>query len=216
MPTIYFLSGLGADERVFQFLDLSFCNPVFVPWITPIPHETLPEYALRLRHTIPDEHPFIVGVSFGGMLAVEMAKQDTQIKALIISSAKTRDELPAWIKLCRFLPLYKWLPNELMRSTVQHCNWLFGAEKRDTIMMFHSIMKQSFIPFDTWAVHAVIHWQNKQVPANVFHIHGTGDRLLPYARVRCHATIQGGRHLMVMDHAVEILPLMKNYFTLPR
>ncbi len=148
------------------------------------------------------------------MLAVEMARHDAQLKAVIISSAKTRDELPGWIKLTRFFPAYRWLPNELMRSIVQHCNWLFGAEKKATIRTFHAIMKQSFIPFDTWAVHAINHWQNKEVPPNVFHIHGTGDRLLPYARVRCNAAIPGGRHLMVMDHGNELIPLIKNYFAI--
>lgn len=214
MPNIYFLSGLGADEKVFQFLDLSFCNPVFVPWITPMPGETLPAYAQRLRQTIPEEHPLVLGVSFGGMLAVEMAKHDPLLRAVIVSSAKTRAELPGWIKASRFFPVYKWLPNELMRAVVQQCNWFFGAEKKETITIFHSIMKASFIPFDTWAVHAIIHWQNNTIPANLLHIHGTGDRLLPYANVHCDKTIKGGRHLMIMDHGELIMPLVKQYFGL--
>jgi len=43
--TIYFISGLGADERVFQFLDLSDIKKVFIKWITPQINEELSAYA---------------------------------------------------------------------------------------------------------------------------------------------------------------------------
>jgi hypothetical protein len=33
MKKVYFISGLGADKRAFSFLDLSFCEPVFINWI---------------------------------------------------------------------------------------------------------------------------------------------------------------------------------------
>ena len=46
---VYFLSGLGADKTVFQFLDLDFCEPVFIEWIPPHKNESLPDYALRLK-----------------------------------------------------------------------------------------------------------------------------------------------------------------------
>ncbi len=208
---VYFLSGLGADERVFRFLDLSFCEPVFMQWLPPLQGEDLRTYALRMRSGITEAHPAVVGVSFGGMLTVEMAKQDPLLKAVIISSAKTRSELPGWIKACRFWPLYKWLPHELMRWIARHGNWLFGAEQQHSRKIFKAIMNDSDIAFDAWAIDAVIRWQNTITPSNIVHIHGTADRLLPYALVHCQETIQGGKHLMVMDHAAAIHPLLKKY-----
>ena len=62
MTKIYFISGLGADKRVFSFLDLSFCDPVFIEWIPPLKKESLKEYALRLREQIKDESPVIIGI----------------------------------------------------------------------------------------------------------------------------------------------------------
>jgi len=38
---VYFLSGLGADKRIFELLNLSFCEPVFIDWIPPQQNETL-------------------------------------------------------------------------------------------------------------------------------------------------------------------------------
>lgn len=209
---IYFLSGLGADKSVFHFLDLSFCEPVFLDWIPALPGETLAAYALRMRELIPDEHPYIVGISFGGMLAVEIAKRDAAIKAFIISSAKTKHELPGWIRACKYFPAYKWLPDGLMRFIASKCNWLFGAEQKASIKIFKQIIAESNVPFNTWAVNAVVLWDNETVPPNVFHIHGTLDLLLPYRCVTCNASVKHGKHLMIMDHAEEVSRMMRGYF----
>ncbi len=89
MQNVYFISGLGADKRAFQFLNLRFCNPVFVEWIKPEHEESISDYAARLKDQIRDDHPVIVGLSFGGMIAVEYAKKfpvkktDTFVKCKI-------------------------------------------------------------------------------------------------------------------------------------
>jgi hypothetical protein len=45
---IYLFSGLGADERVFQHLDISGHEHVFVKWVIPKTDETIESYAARL------------------------------------------------------------------------------------------------------------------------------------------------------------------------
>ncbi|MBC7650419.1 MAG: alpha/beta hydrolase, partial [Deinococcales bacterium] len=85
MQKVYFISGLGADKRSFSFLDLSFCEPIFISWLIPLSKETLVAYALRLRATITEPNPIIVGLSFGGMLVTEMAKNDATVTPIIIS-----------------------------------------------------------------------------------------------------------------------------------
>jgi len=85
MQTIYCISGLGANEKVFQFLDLSFAKPVFIQWIRPLDNETLPQYAMRLKEEfISEPKPVIFGLSLGGMLAVEIAKAMPSSKAILI------------------------------------------------------------------------------------------------------------------------------------
>src|SRR5205085_77479 len=115
MKKVYFISGIGADKRVFSFLDLSFCEPIYVDWIQPFKNESLESYALRLRQTIPQTAPVIVGISFGGMLATEMAKADPNLHAIIISSNKTADEFPKYLRLGRYFPFYKWMPGKMMK-----------------------------------------------------------------------------------------------------
>jgi hypothetical protein len=73
--TLYFISGLGADKRIFE--KLQFSNSfklVFIDWIVPVKNEPLRDYATRLSHTINTSEPFvIIGLSFGGMIATELS-----------------------------------------------------------------------------------------------------------------------------------------------
>src|SRR5687768_12603951 len=98
MQKVYFISGLGADERAFSFLDLGFCEPVFIPWVRPLEGETVPAYAVRLKERIPEDFPIIVGLSFGGMVAVEIGKAFPCKKIVLLSSAKTQKEIPFYLK----------------------------------------------------------------------------------------------------------------------
>ncbi|HVX51837.1 MAG TPA: hypothetical protein VHB48_16870, partial [Chitinophagaceae bacterium] len=117
---VYFISGLGADETVFGLLDLGYCEAVFIKWIEPLPKESLPHYALRLKEAknIPGD-ALIVGLSFGGMLATEIAKVFPQTKVVLLSSSKTENELPPLYRLGRHLPIYKcppaWMQRLIMR-----------------------------------------------------------------------------------------------------
>src|SRR5689334_1375050 len=116
MNNVYFISGLGADKRAFSFLDLSFCNPVFIEWIKPLKKETLKEYAIRLRKQIPEPDPVIVGVSFGGMLITEIAKEDHNVKGIIISSNKTKKEFPGIYRAGKYFPIYQWVSSTLLKK----------------------------------------------------------------------------------------------------
>jgi hypothetical protein len=48
MKEIYLLSGLGADKRVFEFLDLSDFKVNHVDWVEPMDKESIESYAQRL------------------------------------------------------------------------------------------------------------------------------------------------------------------------
>lgn len=128
MKKVYFISGLGADKRIFSFLDLSFCEPAFVDWITPLKNESLQGYALRLGKNIPGKDPVIIGISFGGMLATEIAKVNPSAKIIIISSNKTAEEFPFYLRIGRYLPVYKWLPGRFLKQSHTAYSLIFGTK----------------------------------------------------------------------------------------
>jgi pimeloyl-ACP methyl ester carboxylesterase len=210
MKKVYFIAGLGADRRAFTFLDLSFCEPVFIDWITPLPNETLAAYAQRLFTTsIHNEEAIIVGLSFGGMLATEMAKQYPSTKVIIISSAKTYKEIPGYLRMWKNFPVYNYLPSGKMKSSGRLILKILGAKGAEQRELQHEIIQSSNPDFTKWAMHAIVTWDNVVVPPNVIHIHGNADRLLPYKYVKSHHTIPNGEHVMVMDKAAEVSALLK-------
>ncbi len=209
LKKVYFISGLGADKRSFSFLDLSFCNPVFIDWIQPFSDESLAGYALRLREQITEQHPTIVGVSFGGMLVTEMAKSDPGIKAIIISSNKTANEFPSIYRTGKYLPVYKWVPPTLLKSTALFRSLFFGPKGEKQKETFRKILNDSDTHFTKWAIHSILYWNNNVVPENIIHIHGTSDKLLPYKKVKADYVIENGTHLMIMNQPEEISNLIK-------
>lgn len=210
---VYFISGLGANKRGFTFLDLSFCEPVFIEWIAPKPKETLTEYAMRLRNDITEPNPVIVGVSFGGMLATEMAKKDPTLTAILISSNKTSAEFPSLLRIGKYIPLYKWIPSTIVKATGRATKRIVGPKGIEERKVFTQILNESDPMFSKWATTAILNWKNDIIPPNVIHIHGDADHLLPYKKVKCDYTIKGGTHLMIMDKAKEISALLKTIIT---
>jgi len=209
MKNVYFISGLGATRHSFDFLDLSFCNPVFVDWVPTIKKETLAEYALRLRQTIPESNPVIVGLSFGGMLASEIANADPGAKAILISSNKCSAEFPAYLRVGNYVPAYKWLPNSIVRRANWALKYFFNARGKAQQEVQLQILRQTDMRFTKAAIEMILRWKSATVPTNVLHIHGTADKLLPYKLVKPDYTIEGGTHLMVMDKGAEISEILK-------
>ncbi len=215
MKKVYFISGLGADKRAFSLLDLSFCEPIFINWIQPVKDESLPAYALRLKEQIKDDNPIIVGVSFGGMLATEMAKSDSTVKAILISSNKIKKEFPGVFMIGKYIPLYKLMPSAILKKASIVRKLFFGPKGEKQQKIFHQILNDTDTRFTKWAVFAMLHWENAVIPQNLVHIHGTSDKLLPYRLVKADYTINKGTHLMVMNHPVEISELLKKLIIAP-
>lgn len=206
---VYFISGLGADKSVFSFLDLSFCEPIFIEWITPEKKETLAGYALRLAKIITDEKPVIVGLSFGGMLATEIAKANPVAKIILISSAKTVKEIPPYYFAFKNFPIAKILKSGQLKKLFYRLHNLFGAQKPEAKKIVRKIFDNLDMNFTVWAIDAILHWNNTTIPPNIVHIHGTHDKVLPKKFVSCNHAIKGGGHLMVLEQPEEISELLK-------
>ncbi|MEJ7739956.1 MAG: alpha/beta hydrolase [Chitinophagaceae bacterium] len=209
MQNVYFISGMGADKRVFQFLDLGFCNPIFIEWTSPLPGETISQYAARLRHQITDKEPVIVGLSFGGMIAIEIAKQIPVKKLILLSSAKSEKEIPYYIRGLRYLPLHKLVTSSFLRWANQYAYRLMGIAGRSDKIIVADMFREADGRLLLWAVHQIAHWKNNVAIDNVVHIHGTADILLPYRFILADHTIEGGEHLMLMNQADTISELLK-------
>lgn len=201
---IYFLSGLGADESVFIGLDLPGVERVYLNWVEPFPKESIEAYAQRMADRITEPNPLIIGLSFGGMMAMEIAKLIPVQQLILISSAKTSKELPPYFKVCRYLPLHKVLPLQSVANSDQLMGFFFGVRTLAQKERLKSIIRNTTQGFNQWAINALVNWKNKMINAPVFHIHGNADKLLPLSFVQPDIIIEGGNHFMIMQKAKEI------------
>lgn len=207
----YLLSGLGADGTVFQYLDFEGVEVEYMEWLPPLPKETLPAYAKRMTQKITTPHPILVGLSFGGMVAMEIAKQIPVKKVILISSAKERKELPWFYRFSAKLKLQKILPYTLIKRTNGFTYWLFGATSAHEKALLKEIFRKTPTTFLKWAINAILTWKNTKISAHILHIHGDKDRIFPYKNVKDTLCITGGGHSMIVNKAHEITPLINKF-----
>lgn len=198
---LYILSGLGADERVFQRLHVSGFDTTFIRWIPPRENETIEGYATRLLEQIKTTKPLLIGVSFGGMIAIEIAKQIETEKVILIASAKTKNEIPFYYRFAGQLGMHKLLPTKLLKRSNYITNLLFGADSATDKQVLKQILAETDPIFLEWALDKIVKWKNKVLIHNVFHIHGTSDKVLPLVFVNCDVSIKKGGHLMTLNKA---------------
>lgn len=199
---IYLLSGLGADRRVFDFIDLSEFKPHHIEWIEPFPKESIEDYARRLTKQISATNPVLIGVSFGGMMAVEIGKLITTEKIVLISSAKTSEDIPFLYKTIGLSRLHRLTPATLLKKVNVFTTWFFGVTNQGEKILLNEIINATDVKFLRWAIDQILNWKNKVELTNVISIHGTQDRLLPPRKPE--VLIQGGGHLMIVSRAKEV------------
>jgi len=211
--TTYFISGLGADERAFAKLELpDTINQVFLNWVMPQDDDDLVSYSKRLAEKIDDRAPFaLVGLSMGGMVAVEIARIKKPEKLIIISSVPTFHSFPKRIKTAGFLHLYQVVPVSWMKSA-SVIKRIFMPETPQVKKLIEDMIRDSNGQFIKWALGAVANWKNEVIPPNLVHIHGESDEIFPIKYCNPTYRIPQGTHLMVLTHSSEISAIIKKVF----
>lgn len=202
-PVFYLIPGLGADERVFQFLRLR--GEVHILHWLPLqtPNELLSNYAARLAATIPiAQRCWLVGVSFGGVLAQEVGQLRPLARVVLISSFIGPKELPWLGRLARATGLYHLVPPQLLPRLPRVAQWFFGVKNGREYQLLRQILHDTDPAFTRWAIARLLQWPGR--PGRpVVRIHGTTDRLLPNGAAHSQYRLPGG-HLIIISRAAEI------------
>jgi len=209
MKTIYLFSGLGADHRAFEQLDFGGYTVSHISWIRPLKNEKIQEYAKRLAVQITVDNPIFIGLSFGGIMAIEVAKVIKTTKIVLIASAKLRIEIPFYFRWAGKIGLHRLLPSSLLINPSRLNYWLFSAKTKPDKRLLNRILQDTDIIFLRWALQAIVQWKNELVPTNLVHIHGSSDKILPIRYVKANFVVPNGGHLMTIDKAAEISRLLR-------
>lgn len=180
MKTIYVFSGLGVDRRVFDKIlwpgNVEVCH---VDWIPVIPKESLQEYAYRLSENICAEQSILVGLSFGGIVAQEVAKNVLTSKVVLLASLKEFDRKPCYLTVLRYLPLHRFIPVRFFKWHNRFLDWIFGITSLENSKMLKQILKDTDPVFLKWAIDKIISWKPTGCEAVVQQIHGAEDKIFP-------------------------------------
>lgn len=208
--TIYCISGLGADAQIFSNLQIPGCELVCLQWLQPEPNESFMHYAKRMYAQMEDSNPLLLGVSFGGMLGIEIAKLFPVKKLILLSSVKQRTELPWWMRMAGSVKLHRLIrarPHPLFYPIE---NYFLGVKEKKEIELAIQFRKTVDSDYLQWAIHNIVTYRNVTIPDNILHIHGTSDKLFPLRYVNAHYKIKGGGHFMVYNRAAEISAIIYN------
>ena len=196
---IYAFSGLGADQRIFTYVNLD-ADLVPIRWIDPLPNESLKSYANRLSEQIDSTSEFaLLGVSFGGMLVSELSHALNPAKTILISSAATKHELPWMADVARKYSLAKKLPTPFFKPPLlaAYMGFPFNSKNRKVAK---GIIKDTDPAFVQWALDAIVHWENERTPENMLHIHGRWDPIIPLKK-QMNLVVMGRGHFIILKEA---------------
>ena len=205
---IYAFSGLGVDERLFQYLELEH-ELIPILWIKPKTRETLEGYAKRIAKDIDTKETFgLLGVSFGGLIATEISKFLKPMFTILISSAQTRQELR---------PIYRWidrtkivniLPSYFFKVPRFIACYAFGTRNKT---LLYPILEDLDPAFAKWAIGALLSWKNREYLNQMLKISGSKDKILPAKKHKNTILISNEGHFIIADKAPEISQQINTY-----
>jgi pimeloyl-ACP methyl ester carboxylesterase len=205
MPRIILFPGLGADARLFAPQATAFPDLLVPPWIEPKKHEPLSAYAARLASTLsitPDT--IIGGVSFGGMLSLEIAKATRPRAVILIASCRHPRAIAPSVQRFAKVGLKIPLPAAAARLSPLAVPALgpMGLAERKVIL---DMAESAPLAFIRWGGRAIMEWEGcESLPCPVLQIHGRRDRVISIKAVTPDIAIAGAGHVVNLTHAVKV------------
>ncbi len=201
------LPGMGADERLFEPQRVYGFDFEAVKLPMPRKGATLAEYAAQVRDEIDLASPCVVGgVSFGGMVACELARVCTARCVLLIASCRNRSALPSHYQFVEVLS--RIIPDSVIQRRAVVSGRLLSAlecidEHQQQLVM--QMSREVAVPQLRRIARMILNWNPPaNMPCPVHHIHGETDRIIPLRRVQPDEIVRGGGHLINMTHAEQV------------
>jgi pimeloyl-ACP methyl ester carboxylesterase len=181
-------------------------------WLIPEKNETLENYAHRMSLRVTEPNSILIGVSFGGVVAQEMAQFLNLKKLIIISSVKTKYELPRRMKIAAKTKAYKLIPTSLVLSVDDLTKFAIGPKSKKRLALYQQYLHVRNEQYLKWALEKMITWSRKEQLSNVIHIQGEKDGVFPMKYISDCKVIQNGTHIMILNRGREISQLLLKIF----
>ena len=205
LPPLILLSGMGADGRFFREQRPCFANLITPHWIRHRQGDSLASYAERMARRIdPGCTCYVGGASFGGMVALEMARHLDAKACFLIGSIRSSGELPLRLRVLR--PLAGLIPEACGGLPVRLAKALVPLAKplsRPAAWSMLCQLADTDGRFLRWAGLAVLRWNPDPDgwSTPIHQIHGSRDLVLPHHLTRPDVLVPGAGHLLPLTHA---------------
>ena len=198
---------MGADERLLgPQRDHGF---VFEAPRLPVPElgDDLPRYARRMRDRLGLTGSCAVGgVSFGAMVALEMARICPARRVIMIAGCRSGSSLPRRYHVLEWLS--RLLPDGVLdRRRETACRRMAQAEDLDDagFELIRDMARGTPIELLRRASRMILCWRGPlSMPCLVHHIHGDSDPIIPIEGVTPDEVVSGGGHLINLTHAPQV------------
>ena len=213
---LYLMPGLAAGPEIFENLTLSkeHYELHYLTWKDPLAlEESITNYAMRMCDEIKHDNPVLIGVSFGGVIVQEMSKFIDVKKIIIISSVKSKEELPKRFKIASKSKIYKLFPTKLISNFEDYAKYFVGKSLEKKAKLYKKYLSVRNKKYLKWSIHNAINWNQEQPLHHVTHIHGEDDEIFPIKNIQNCITIKKGNHSMIILKAKEISRIIDETLT---
>ncbi len=198
---VYLMPGMAANPTIFEHIKLpeKQFKIHWLEWMIPNEKESLESYAKRMITKIKHDNIVLLGVSFGGILVQEMSKYMTLRKLIVVSSVKSKHELPKRMKLMKFTKAYKILPTQLVSNIDVLAKYAFGETVTKRVELYKKYLSVSDKRYLDWAIKNVIEWNQDKPNKDAIYIHGDKDAIFTHSCQGNCIVVKGGTHVMVIN-----------------
>jgi pimeloyl-ACP methyl ester carboxylesterase len=199
---IYFIPGLGYDHRIFERLNLRHFKAEAINWIEPLERESFKGYVERFSNKIDDqsEKVVLIGHSLGGMISQNISRIKQIDKIILISSIRSRDEIPLFFKLVSTFKLDRYFTKELTIKTLPYWGKQHDFVSTEEKNLFKDMVAKQSNEYLQWALRQLSIWQTPIIPTStkIFQIHGDSDKTFPIKKIiNPDRIIKNGSHIMI-------------------
>lgn len=210
---VILLPGLGYSCDLFRQLQFPHLEPACLNWIEPQKDESLNAYARRFieHYSFPDEPIVLIGHSFGGILAQEIASFFPIQQIILLSSIRSRNELPMGFRIIAPTGIHHLFTKQVSFITLPFWGTSHGFDNKATRQLFRNMVDTYSNRYLQWALRSLSVWRSPKIPSStdIIQIHGTLDRTFPLRLIKqADIIVEKAGHIMVYKQAEKLSKLI--------
>ncbi len=198
---VYFMPGMAASPGIFEYIRLpeEIFQMHFLKWKLPEKKESLESYAKKMILEVNHSNCVLIGVSLGGVIVQEMSKFLSLKRLIIISSVKTRFEMPRRMRFSRVTGFYRLLPTFIVNYMEKFYHLPLGSFVKKRLKLYERYMEIKNKAYLDWGFKKMIFWDREIPIEGIVHIHGDKDIVFPIKYISDCIVVPTGTHIMIIN-----------------